>query len=72
MNIKTLEYIHNLLKAETERARKAHEKARNALNALKDLNPDADLSKEIETRNKSWRDLCDASDALNFFEGHEW
>lgn len=71
MNIKTLSYIHNLLKENKEKERKAMEIARTERNKAEDDEAENFPSLEKLYR-KTYESFCEASNALDDFEAQEW
>ena len=71
MTIKTLEFIHNLLKEEANKTDDAHKYMRDIVTTARENNqPNADyLAQQQEA---AWKKRIEAKQALDDFEQKEW
>ena len=70
MTVKTLTYIHSMLKDEEEKYRRLKEAYRDTLHEAEDSGVDSAQAKAMyEHAKKAW---SDAYSALNEFETREW
>lgn len=74
MNIKTLEFIHKLLKEKEEAAKEAYKNAREILDKLEEQeNKDFGMiDAQTEQKERKWQERMEAENALEDFENHEW
>ena len=74
MNIKTLEFIHELLEEKAETAKKEYKHAREILDKLEEReNKDwGMIDAQKEQKERKWQERTAAENALEDFENHEW
>lgn len=74
MNIKTLEFIHKLLKEKKEATQEAYKNAREILDKLEEQeNKDFGMiDAQTEQKERKWQERTEAENALEDFENHEW
>ena len=74
MNIKTLEFIHELLKEKAETAKKEYKHAKEILEALEEKeNLDwGRIDAQKEQKERKWQERTEAVNALEDFENQEW
>lgn len=74
MNIKTLEFIHELLKEKAETAKKEHKLAKEILEALeeKEYLDWGRIDAQKEQKERKWQERTEAENALEDFENQEW